>query len=176
MEYFDILDEEVDKTGEKKLRSEVHRDGDWHRNVHILIVNSKGEALLQHRSKDKDSHPDMWDMSSTGHILAGEEDNESALREIKEEVGIDVSLAQLKNVVETKQSEILKGGSFIDNEFASVYLVQAGFDPRQVKFTDGEVQNIKWVPLAELKKWVDEGKPDLIHRPAYKLCFKAINL
>ena len=104
MEYFDILDEEGDKTGEKKLRSEVHRDGDWHRNVHILIVNSKGEALLQHRSKDKDSHPDMWDMSSTGHILAGEEDNESALREIKEEVGIDVSLAQLKNVGETKQS------------------------------------------------------------------------
>ena len=44
-EYFDILDENGNKTGQTKLRSEVHRDGDWHKAVHIWIFNDKGEAL-----------------------------------------------------------------------------------------------------------------------------------
>ena len=46
-EYFDILDENGNKTGKTKLRSEVHRDGDWHKAVHIWIINNKGDILLQ---------------------------------------------------------------------------------------------------------------------------------
>lgn len=41
-EYFDVLDSEGHKTGRIKLRSAVHRDGDWHRAVNIWIVNGGG--------------------------------------------------------------------------------------------------------------------------------------
>ena len=52
-EYLDILDEQGNKTGKTKLRSEVHHDGDWHKSVHIWILNSKGDVLLQRRSLTK---------------------------------------------------------------------------------------------------------------------------
>ena len=56
-EYFDILDDNGNKTGKIKLRSEVHRDGDWHKAVHIWILNQSGDILLQRRSATKDSNP-----------------------------------------------------------------------------------------------------------------------
>ena len=55
MEYFDVLDENGNKTGKLKLRNEVHRDGDWHRGVHVWIINSFGELLLQRRSPNKEN-------------------------------------------------------------------------------------------------------------------------
>lgn len=52
-EYFDILDENGNKIGKTKLRSEVHRDGDWHKAVHIWILNNNGDVLLQRRCAKK---------------------------------------------------------------------------------------------------------------------------
>lgn len=61
-EYFDLLDENGNKTGNIKLRSEVHRDGDWHKAVHIWIINDEGEILLQRRCATKESYPNMLDI------------------------------------------------------------------------------------------------------------------
>ena len=72
-EYFDILDEHGNKTDRIKPRSEVHRDGDWHRAVHIWIINNQGEILLQRRAPDKDTHPNFWDISVGGHLQAGDD-------------------------------------------------------------------------------------------------------
>ena len=46
-EFFDVLDEEGSKTGKIKPREELHRDGDWHKSVHVWIVNDNAEVLLQ---------------------------------------------------------------------------------------------------------------------------------
>ncbi|KAL0327689.1 UNVERIFIED_CONTAM: Nudix hydrolase 3, partial [Sesamum angustifolium] len=52
---------------------EVHRDGDYHRAVHVwIVVESTQEVLLQRRSDCKDSWPGVWDISSAGHISAGD--------------------------------------------------------------------------------------------------------
>lgn len=74
-EYFDVLDENGEKTGRTKLRREVHRDGDWHRTVNIFVVKGD-EVLLQKRCAAKDSYPGMWDISCGGHIAASEESRE----------------------------------------------------------------------------------------------------
>lgn len=52
-EYFDALDEQGNKTGQTKLRSAVHRDGDWHQAVNIWIVSPSQEILLQRRSESR---------------------------------------------------------------------------------------------------------------------------
>ena len=85
-EYFDILDENGNKTGKTKLRSEVHRDGDWHKAVHIWIINDNGNILLQRRCATKDSNPNMLDISSAGHLTAGDDSLSGAIRELKEEL------------------------------------------------------------------------------------------
>lgn len=47
MEFLDILDKNGNKTGEKKERKEVHSKGYWHKGVHIWIINSNKELLVQ---------------------------------------------------------------------------------------------------------------------------------
>ncbi|VAH32287.1 unnamed protein product [Triticum turgidum subsp. durum] len=60
-------------------RTEVHRDGDCHRAVHVWIYyESTGELLLQRRADCKDSRPGQWDISSAGHITVGDSSLSSA--------------------------------------------------------------------------------------------------
>lgn len=70
-EFFDILDGNGNKTGKIKPRTKVHRDGDWHKAVHIWVINHKREILLQRRCATKDSNPNMLTISVAGHLSAG---------------------------------------------------------------------------------------------------------
>ena len=73
------------------LRGEAHKLGLRHRSVHILVFNSEGELYLQKRSSTKDVNPGLWDTSAAGHVDFGESYEESARRELVEELGIDYS-------------------------------------------------------------------------------------
>ena len=99
MELFDIIDENGNPTGKIVERSIAHAEGIPHRTAHIWIIrrrNEKTEILLQKRSRNKDSFPGKFDTSSAGHIQAGDEPMESALRELKEELGIHAESADLQ--------------------------------------------------------------------------------
>lgn len=89
-ELIDVLDENGIKTGEILPRSVVHKKGLWHRIIVVAIVNEKHEILIQQRSHDKDKNPDMWDISVTGHLSAGQDSLTAATREISEEVSVSL--------------------------------------------------------------------------------------
>jgi isopentenyldiphosphate isomerase len=93
-ELFDVLDDEGRAIGTAP-RSRVHREGLWHRSVHVLVFHPDGRLLLQKRSASKDTCPGLWDSSVGGHVGAGEDPFASALRETREELGIDLLPAQL---------------------------------------------------------------------------------
>lgn len=86
-EWFDVVDEQ-DEVLRQAPRAEVHRMGWRHRAVHILVRNSAGQIYLQKRSWRKDCHPCTWDTSCSGHVDAGETYEIAAVRELKEELGI----------------------------------------------------------------------------------------
>ncbi len=87
-EIFDIVDEQNKVTGQAS-RQEVHGNPSLiHRVVHVLVFNPKGELFLQKRSRCKDVHPGKWDTSVGGHVDAGESYDDAALREMREELGI----------------------------------------------------------------------------------------
>ena len=90
MEYIDIFDENNNPIGEKKEKQQAHEDGNFHRTAHVWIINDKNELLLQKRSTRKKSHPNCWDISGAGHIKAGEAIIDGAIRELKEELGIEI--------------------------------------------------------------------------------------
>ena len=77
MEFLDIRDKNGNPTGEVKERSLVHADGDIHGTSHVWIVrkNEKGsyDLLLQKRSENKDAFPGCYDISSAGHLPAGQD-------------------------------------------------------------------------------------------------------
>src|SRR6185436_19957355 len=93
-ELFAVVDE-MDRTIGAAPRSEVHGNNLLHRAVHIFIFNSAGEVLLQKRSRSKDRHPNLRDSSAAGHVGAGEDYDATAVRELKEELGVTSSLGRV---------------------------------------------------------------------------------
>ena len=90
-EIFDVVDANDQVIGQKP-RSEVHRLGLRHRAIHLLVFNARGELFLQKRSMKKDCFPDTWDSSVSGHVDAGEAYDDCALREPREEIGLDLKV------------------------------------------------------------------------------------
>ncbi|HWL52494.1 MAG TPA: 16S rRNA (adenine(1518)-N(6)/adenine(1519)-N(6))-dimethyltransferase RsmA [Chthoniobacteraceae bacterium] len=90
-ERFDVVDENNEVTGQAS-RHKVHAQGLRHRAVHILVFNKHGDLFLQKRSHLKDSHPGSWDSSAAGHLNAGDGYEETAVRELQEELGISAPL------------------------------------------------------------------------------------
>jgi isopentenyldiphosphate isomerase len=90
-EPFDVVAADGTPTGRIKPRAAIHRDGDWHRALHVWVAGAdeQGAPLLmfQRRSPQKDTWPNHYDATVGGHYRAGESFNET-LREVEEEIGI----------------------------------------------------------------------------------------
>jgi len=151
-ELIDIYDELNNFTGKKLMKSEAHKTGLWHRAIHLIVYNSKGDILLQKRASDKLVYPDLWDISAAGHISSGETAENTVVREAFEEIGLNVLSENLEFV------SILKINVLTDkvnnNEFAYVFLLKFDGEVSDLKFIDGEVQEIKFISLKELEKEV----------------------
>ena len=89
-EIFDVVNER-DEVIDRQPRREVHRLGLKHRAVHVLVFNSRGEVFLQKRSLKKDTAAGLWDSSSSGHVDSGEDYDACAVRELREEIGLNVA-------------------------------------------------------------------------------------
>ncbi len=97
-------------------RSEVHRQKLLHRSVLVLVYNKEKKLYLQQRSYKKDRYPGFWDLSASGHILVGESAEEAALRELKEELNIELNRVKFVHKISASKET--------DNEF--IYLFSTG--------------------------------------------------
>ncbi len=89
-EIFDIVNERDEVIGQAP-RKQVHARGLWHRAIHVLVFNSRGEIFLQKRSLKKDIAAGKWDSSSSGHLDTGEDYDACAVRELREELGLKLA-------------------------------------------------------------------------------------
>jgi isopentenyldiphosphate isomerase len=89
-EIFDVVNERDEIIG-KQTRREVHRLGLKHRAVHVLVFNARGQIFLQKRSMKKDCFPGKWDSSASGHLDSGEDYDACAVRELREEIGLELT-------------------------------------------------------------------------------------
>ena len=151
MEYFDILDENGNKTGRVKERDAVHRDGDLHGGAHMWIARDlmpDGDfmVLLQKRSRDKDSFPGCLDISSAGHVDAGETFLSAAVRELKEELGLSATEGQLHFLFRnrTKGTYQFHGKIFRNEEIHHVYLVDPTVSLKDLRFQKDEIEELVW--------------------------------
>lgn len=171
-EYFDILDENGNKTGNTKLRSEVHRDGDWHKAVHIWIINNNGDILLQRRCATKDSNPNMLDISCAGHLISGDDSLFGAIRELKEELNLDIKSNELQFIKTIKKSSKYTE-TFINNEFDDLYILRTIKTINDMKFQEEEISEIFFVPYKKFKEMIYNKQPDLLmHTQEFKILFE----
>ncbi|MFA5830130.1 MAG: NUDIX domain-containing protein [Candidatus Gracilibacteria bacterium] len=149
-ELIDLVDEKNELTGEQKTWSEVHNKALLHRSVHIWIYNSKGEVLLQLRSEEKYTFPNLWDISCAGHVDLNEDPKTSALRELKEELGLTVDPQNLKfrNIEREQKSS----GKFKENEFCYVYLLKFDGAASDLVLQKEEVQQVQFLTPQQIEK------------------------
>ena len=175
MEYLDLVDESGKLIGSKKLRNEVHRDGDWHKAVNIWIINSKGEVLIQKRAATKESYPNFWDVSCAGHVDAGETPLQTTIREAQEELGLIVDPAKLKYLFSVNEEHFLNEGTFIDREIREIYLLKLDQPAEDFTLQKEEVAEVKWISLNQLEEMAKNNAPDLVpHEKEYAKIFDVL--
>lgn len=161
LEYFDLLDEVGNFTGITKERSKVHRDGDWHKAVHIWIINENSEILLQRRCETKDSDPNMLDISCAGHLSAGDNSLEGALRELKEELNLEVKPNELM-FIKTLQRSWKNNQGFIDNEYDDLYILKTNKKIEEMVYQKEEISEIFFVPYKKFKEMIINRQSDMV--------------
>ena len=162
MEYLDLCDENGVPVGTVMSREQAHRDGLLHRTAHVWIVrreNGGVQVLLQKRSMNKDSFPGRYDTSSAGHVPAGCEPLESALRELEEELGISASPSQLRHAgrFRIRYEETFHGKLFRDNEVTEVFVYDEPVDLSALTLQESEVEEVRWFDLREVIRETASG-------------------
>ena len=151
-ELFDIVRVDGRPTGQTKPRAAVHRDGDWHRAVHVWVAGHDEQdmpfLMFQLRSLAKDTHPGRLDATVGGHYRAGE-GLEQALREIEEEIGISPDPAALRLLgVRVCASELEAG--ILDRELQDVFMLTDNRPLTSYRPHPAEVAAVVRFRLAEL--------------------------
>ncbi len=133
-------------------RREVHLKCLLHRAVHAVVVDGKGNVLLQLRSMLKDSHPGWWDISMGGHVDVGETYEAALTRELREELGIDATGREV-----ARRDATVESGW----EFVRIYEVHCTgpFSPAK-----SEIDELRWVTTDELLERADPGHDDPMWR------------
>jgi 16S rRNA (adenine1518-N6/adenine1519-N6)-dimethyltransferase len=156
-ESFSIVDE-YDRVIGSAPRCQVHANNLLHRAVHLLIFNSAEEVFLQLRSRRKDRHPLLWDSSAAGHVNAGEEYDQAAARELREELGVEIPLQRVAKLTASDQT---------DHEFISLYYGSYDGDLRP---NPSEIEAGQFFPPSIVDGWIKARPRDFA--PAFLECWK----
>ena len=148
-EIFDVVNERDEVIGQAP-RKEVHATGLWHRAVHVLVFNARGEVFLQKRSMLKDTAKGKWDSSSSGHLDTGEDYDACAVRELREEIGL---------IATQPPKRLFKVNACRETgwEFCWVYRCESE-GPFQLH--PEEIETGEWFTPAAVTKWVAEQPRD----------------
>ncbi len=133
-------------------REEARQKGIIRRIVRIFLFNSKGELLIQKRSRNV-LQPGEWDQSVGGHVDEGEDYLEAAHRELQEE--LDIKNIPLKEIIKFYTEET--DGKGTDKRFNVLY--SANFD-EEINFNQKEISEIRWITLHKLANWMKEKPED----------------
>lgn len=151
-EKIDVYNKNKEKTGKIVLRERGAslNEGEFIISITAWIVNKNGKILMTQRKLDK-VKGGMWE-PTTGLVISGETSEQGVLRELKEEIGLELEekdITLIKEIIEERNDL-----SF----FRDIYLVNKEISLEQLNFNDGEVINAKYVTLDEFNNMIKDGE------------------
>ena len=152
MELLDIVDENNMLTGKQENREVVHKEGLYHREVSIWIMNEKGELLLQKRAPTKKQSPNKWAITG-GHVTAGEEPLYVARKEIFEEIGLNVKEEEIEILFITKLEKKISDEQY-NNHFSYFYFIKTDKKLSEFTIQKEELSELKYISIQELENIV----------------------
>lgn len=144
-ELWDVYDRERRLTGRFHRRGEPLQPGDYHMVIHVWIQNSKGQFLITKRSPNK-GFPNMWECTG-GSALAGDDSLSAAMREVREETGLNLN---------PKNGKVILSGNGTDY-FYDIWVFQQDFNLKDVVFLEGETCDANYATAKEIIKMQQEG-------------------
>lgn len=164
-EIIDILTSTGEFTGKTCLKSEAHQKGLYHQTIHVWFYTDDKRILLQKRASVKKVFPNLWDVSVAGHVATKEKIESAAIREVKEEIGIDISESDLQKIG-FRKDEIIHPNGILDNEFKHIYVCKLKKSIDQLKMQTEEVDDLQLFDLTILKSTTKHGSfmvPNMNH-------------
>jgi 8-oxo-dGTP pyrophosphatase MutT (NUDIX family) len=169
--FLPLCDESGNITGEKESYDRIHRQGLWHKSVHVWLMNDKGELLIQKRGAFAHTSPNKWECTAAGHIDWGKTSVLSALHELLEETGIGASPEELLLVGTIVDTFTMNEGTLVNNEVDDVYLIQRN-DIAHLEKENKEISDLAWFPAKEYLKRGIADDPELVSRKVeYELLY-----
>ena len=167
MEKWDLYTKYREKTGKVQIRGEQIPKDFYHLVVHVWIRNRKGEYLISQRSGSRPTFPLMWECVG-GSVLMGESSIDGALREAKEEVGLDLKPENGKLLFTKLRGTDDKYGSKKFNDIMDVWLFEYDGDLHLEDATTDEVADCRWMTVSEIRKLYEDNK--LVQTLDYFFC------
>lgn len=164
MEIWDLMDAQRCPTGETAVRGTALPQGRYHLVVNVVIFNSKDEMLIQQRHEHKDTYPGLWDISAAGSALAGEDSHQAAVRETKEEIGVDIDLTGVPAALSFAHRHSIQ----------DVYILRRELDPAVLQLQETEVQAVRWASREEVLAMLEAGTFVPYAPSALKLLFELL--
>ncbi len=124
-------------------KMDVHRKGLLHRAFSIIILNSKGQVLLQQRALDKYHSAGLWTNTCCSHLLKGFTMDDCIHKRLIDEMGFDCEMQFVKKF----QYRVEFGDGLIENELDHIYVGRFDSEPSP---NPTEVGNYRWVAVPQL--------------------------
>lgn len=159
MEYVDIIDENNNLTGRTTTRSNLSKFNYWHRIIVAWVVNEKNEVLFQKRAAVKRYNPNIWSITG-GQILKGETPLEGAIRELNEELGIEINKEKMQLIDITTTFGKVEEENV--NRYIYEYLYRTDVKIEDFVLQEEEVSEVKYLTVDEIKKLREED--DVLNR------------
>lgn len=161
MEKWDVYDKDRNKI-KLTVSSKKNLNKDQYRLVaHLCIFNSKNQLLIQKRSPNKTLYPNLWDLTVSGSVLANETSREAMERELFEELGITLSL---------KEVRVSMAFNF-DEGFDDIFITNADIDLSSIKMEAEEVIDVSWASQNEIFDMIKIGTFIPYHKSVIELLF-----
>lgn len=157
MEVWDLYTKYREKTGKEHIRGEKIPEGCYHLAVHVWIRNNKGEYLISQRSADRPTFPLMWECVG-GSVIKGESSIEGAIREVKEEVGLDLEQEAGKLLFSKIRGTDVRYECKAYNDIMDVWFFNYSGEVQLEAATTNEVADCKWMTVSEIRKLYEEKK------------------
>ena len=176
-EMLELYDEENKPLKIVKEKSLVHREGDFHRVIHVCIINDKCEILCNKRSKDKDLYANKLDIIFGGHLKSRESYEDAAIRELKEEIGMCIRKYDLKHIGNFRIKYKNSKRQILNNEFIKLFFIKTnGENLDNLKLQNDELNKILLLSSHKLRHFLKDPVLSKRFVPFKDYFLKIINL